>query len=459
MSRDAAIANATGRLSSGAFREVLARRVAMRTESRRTDRAADIAAYLTDEIAPTLSAMGFESAILTHPAALAPFLFATRIEDPALPTVLCYAHGDVVNGLDEAWSDGRSPWRVEEVGDRWYGRGVADNKGQHTVNLEAMAAVIETRGRLGFNAKILFDMGEEMGSPGLGELVRENADMLAADLLIASDGPRLAATRPTLFMGARAAIDIVLSVTRRQGAHHSGNWGGLLANPAIELTHAIAAIVGPKGEIRVPGWRPHEMPASVRRALAGVALEPGPDDPQIDPDWGEPGLTPAEQVYGWCSFEILNQIVADPAAPVSAIPPSARAYCQLRFTADVDPGDVLPALRRHLDNKGFDFVDARLAKAEPARATRLDPEDPAVVRIAASVARTLGRPPVLLPNFGGTLPNDIFALDLGMKTIWVPHSYPGCSQHAPDEHVPVAILEEGLAIMAGIWWDLGEAPS
>ncbi len=63
--------------------------------------------------------------------------------------------------------------------------------------------------------------------------------------------------------------------------------------------------------------------------------------------------------------------------------------------------------------------------------------------------------PVLLPNLGGTLPNDVFAEILGMPTLWVPHSYPGCSQHAPDEHLLGPVVREGLRIMAGLFWDLG----
>lgn len=58
-------------------------------------------------------------------------------------------------------------------------------------------------------------------------------------------------------------------------------------------------------------------------------------------------------------------------------------------------------------------------------------------------------------EFGGSLPNEEFAVTLGMPTIWVPHSWAGCSQHAPDEHALKPVLREGLAIMAGLWWDLG----
>lgn len=62
----------------------------------------------------------------------------------------------------------------------------------------------------------------------------------------------------------------------------------------------------------------------------------------------------------------------------------------------------------------------------------------------------------MLPNFGGSLPNDVFTDILKVPTMWVPHSYPGCSQHAPDEHILLSVTEEALGIMAGLFWDLGE---
>ena len=67
-----------------------------------------------------------------------------------------------------------------------------------------------------------------------------------------------------------------------------------------------------------------------------------------------------------------------------------------------------------------------------------------------------GKRPAVLPNFGGSLPNDVFTDVLRLPTIWVPHSYPGCSQHAPDEHILLSVTEEALGIMAGLFWDLGE---
>ena len=74
----------------------------------------------------------------------------------------------------------------------------------------------------------------------------------------------------------------------------------------------------------------------------------------------------------------------------------------------------------------------------------------------ASIEKTLGRGPMVLPNLGGSLPNDVFAQTIGLPTIWVPHSYASCSQHAPNEHLLASVAREGLDIMTGIFWDLGE---
>ncbi|WP_028356103.1 M20 family metallopeptidase [Bordetella petrii] len=455
MSRSTAIARAEQCFDSGAFRDLLARRLAIPTESQNPGRAGELSAYLETEMRPAFEAMGFECSILTHEKARAPFLFAERIEDPALPTVLGYGHGDVIRGLEPEWHAGLSPWTLAERDGRWYGRGIADNKGQHSINIEALRLVLQTRGKLGFNVKYLLEMGEETGSPGLRELCEQHRDRFAADLLIASDGPRLSPQRPTVFLGARGSLNFDLSIEARAGGHHSGNWGGLISNPGIQLAHAIATLVSPSGQIRVPEWVPAGLPPAVRRALADCEVDGGADGPEIEPDWGEPGLSPAERVFGWCSFEVLAYKTGNPDTPVNAIPPRAWARCQLRFVVGVDPDALLPALRRHLDRQGFPMVRVQTTRETMFKATRIDPDDPWVRWTVASLERTSGKKVAVLPNLGGSLPNDIFTDVLGLRTVWVPHSYPGCSQHAPNEHLPPELLREALALMTGLYWDLG----
>ncbi len=441
---------------AGHFLLELNRRIAYRTESQRDDAQRILLAYLEQEIGPSLAAMGFAWRLLDNPSGGNPFLFAERQERSDLPTILTYGHGDVVLGYDAQWRADLSPWNIVVEGNRWYGRGTADNKGQHSINLAALAQVLAARGALGFNVKLLLEMGEEIGSPGLRAVCERESRTLAADVLIASDGPRVRADRPTLFLGSRGAFNFDLTVDLREGGHHSGNWGGLIANPGTILASAIAALVDFRGRILVPALRPPPIPESVRNALTDI--DPGdPDGPTIDRDWGEPGLTPAERVFAWNTLEVLAFKTGNPEHPVNAIPPRASAHLQMRFVVGSDHLTFIPAIRSHLDERGFSSVHVAAAPVEAMRPTRLDPDHPWVRRVAASIERSTGMRPAILPNLGGSLPNDCFAEVLGLPTVWIPHSYPACSQHAPNEHLLASVARQGLALMTGLFFDLGDA--
>ena len=456
--RDAALAAAAAHFDSGAFARDLARRVAIRSESQDPAQAAALRAYVADELSASLAALGFQCEPFDNPlqgTGCGPFLIATRQEDPALPTVLMYGHGDVVRGQDASWTRGQGPWTLAQEGDRLYGRGTADNKGQHSINLAALAVVLGARGgKLGFNATWLFETGEETGSPGLAEFCAQQHGRLAADALIASDGPRLRAESPTLFLGTRGVANFDLRLKLRDGAHHSGNWGGLLRNPGTVLAAAINSLVDGNGCIQVPGLRPPPIPANVRAALAGLAPGGGPDDPNVDADWGEPGLTPIERVLAWNALEVLAMRTGNPDFPVNAIPAHAQAHLQLRFVVGTDIARLRQHVQTHLREHGFGDIEV----SEPVvmQATRLDPDNAWVRFAMASIERSTGLVPALLPNLGGSLPNDVFADGLGLPTVWVPHSYPACSQHAPDEHLLKPVARQALQLMTGLFWDLGE---
>ena len=334
------IARADAFFTSGGFRDRLAGLVAIRSTSQDPAHAADVDTYLKDAILPWVEAMGFTATIHPNPrAGFGPILAAERIEDPALPTVLTYGHGDTVRGLEDQWTAGLDPWSLTEKDGLWYGRGTADNKGQHAVNLSALETVLAARGgKLGYNIKLILETSEERGSIGLREFVAANKDALAADVLIASDGPRVAPEVPTIATGTRGTYHFDLVVELRPGGVHSGHWGGLTTDPAIILTHALGAIMDRKGKILVRDWLPRNgVPASVRSVLAGCPVGGGGDAAAIDPNWGEPGLTPAEKIYGWNSFIVLAMVSGKPDGPVNAVAPSARAHCQIRYTVDSDP--------------------------------------------------------------------------------------------------------------------------
>ncbi len=455
MTRISAIKAATQYFETGGFAQDLGDLVAHETESQTPDKAAELPRYLEEALIPRLNAIGFTCKIHPNPAKDAgPFLVAERFEGKTLPTILTYGHGDVIRAQADGWRDGLQPFRLVDEGDRLYGRGTADNKAQHLINLAALKAVIDTNGSLGFNSRILIEMGEEMGSPGLSEFCAQNREALAADVLIASDGPRLQSDTATMFMGARGGISFDLIVDLRDGAHHSGNWGGLLADPAIILAQALSTITDARGQILIPEWRPDSLTDDIRAALHDLPIK-GDGGPEIDPNWGEEDLTPVERVFGWNSFAVLAMKSGVPEAPVNAISGYAKAACQLRFVVGTRLEDVIPALRRHLDAHGFGAVQIVRHARTFFNATRLSPDHPWVRFVAASLEQTSGKAPHILPNLAGSLPNEVFADVLGLPTVWVPHSYRGCSQHAPNEHVLKSVCKDALQLMAGLFWDIG----
>tara|TARA_R110002049_G_scaffold203654_1_gene374212 strand:- start:7100 stop:8494 length:1395 start_codon:yes stop_codon:yes gene_type:complete len=456
MSRDTVIETISSYFDKGTFQSDLADLVAYETESQNPDQAPELMRYLTDSMQPRLSVLGFTCTLHDNPDPRGgPLLIGERHEADTLPTILTYGHGDVIRAQTDQWREGLHPFKLVEEGDRLYGRGTADNKGQHLINIAALEAVLATRGKLGFNCRIVIEMSEETGSAGLPEFFAAHRDKLTADVLIASDGPRLQPDVPTMFMGSRGGVTFDLIVDKRDGAHHSGNWGGLLADPAIILAQALSTITDKRGQIQIPEWRPDSLTPSVRAALADLPIQ-SDDGPAIDTNWGEEDLTPVERAYGWNSFAILAMKSGVPEAPVNAISAHASAACQLRYVVGTDPDDILPSLRRHLDKHGFEDVQIAPHDRGFFRATRLDAGHPWVTFVAESLTRSAGRPPHILPNLAGSLPNDSFSDILGLPTVWVPHSYRSCSQHAPDEHVLKPVCRDALQLMAGLFWDLGE---
>ena len=456
MSRTDAIKHATSYFDSGTLQSDLAALVAFPTESQNPNRSNDLMRYLKEAMIPRLTSLGFECQIHTNPHPDGgPILVGSRIEDPEMTTVLTYGHGDVTWAQDNAWENGLSPFVLTEHKDRLYGRGAADNKVQHLINFAALESVMATRGALGFNVKIIIEMSEEIGSPGLEDFITAHKDELSADVFIASDGPRLKPDHPTIFMGARGGISFDLSVNLREGSHHSGNWGGLLADPATILAHALALICDARGQIQIPEWRPDSLTNSVRTALRDLPVSED-SNPAVDQDWGEKLLTPAERVYGWNSFAVLAMKSGFPEAPVNAISGHARATCQLRYVVGTNSDDIVPALRRHLDAHGLQVVDIIEHENGVFPATRLDPGNPWVQFVQASILESTGQSPHVLPNLAGSLPNQCFSDVLGLPTVWVPHSYLGCNQHAPNEHVLKTVCRSAVGLMAGLFWDIGQ---
>ena len=145
--RERAIGLVASYFESGRFQNELAELVTYKTESQKAERIDELDRYLREAIQPRLEQIGFTCQCHDNPVPGAgPILIAERIEAPDLPTILTYGHGDVVRGQADAWREGLRPFELIEDGDRLYGRGSADSKAQHLINIAALENVLQTRG-------------------------------------------------------------------------------------------------------------------------------------------------------------------------------------------------------------------------------------------------------------------------------------------------------------------------
>ena len=185
MTREATIEHSLDYFDNGSFKNDLSKLIEIPTESQVKTGVKHCLRYLNFSMVPAFESMGFKTKIYENPILNAgPILLATRIEDPDLPTVLGYGHGDVILGFDESWTKGNGPWKATQVGDLLYGRGTADNKSQHWINMSALRSLLSIRGNLGFNAKFIIETSEENGSKGLREVI--SSDLSAFSVTIAT---------------------------------------------------------------------------------------------------------------------------------------------------------------------------------------------------------------------------------------------------------------------------------
>ena len=454
-SPDQALENSNKWFTDGKFFDKLSSLVGIVTDSKNAVSVDDLTSYYTDGLSDILTELGLQTEIIDNPIKGGPpFLIGKRIESSELKTILLYGHGDTVPLQEGQWFEEIIPNELKVIGDKIYGRGVADNKGQHLINLLALLSVLKIRKKLGFNLKIIFEMGEEIGSPGLFDLCEKYKDYFKSDVLIASDGPRVAVDVPTVFLGSRGAINFELEAKYREGAHHSGNWGGVLRDPGVRLSHALSMITDKYGKILIENWKPTSLSVEVRDRLHSLPTTIS-ETVEIDENWGEPGLSSNEKLFGWNSFSVLALSSGNIDLPVNAIQPSAKALCQLRFVVGTDTNKVISSLRNHLDQNGFSDIKIMTENAINFEASRTNLDNIWLKKVEHIMEKFHRGKIHVIPNLAGSLPNNCFTDILGIPTIWIPHSYKECSQHAPNEHVPIELLQNSLLLMTDLYWNLG----
>ena len=169
-----------------------------------------------------------------------PIVYAEKIIDPALPTVLAYGHYDVQPADPyELWNS--PPFDPIIKDDKIYARGACDDKGQVYMHLKAFELMMQQQ-ELACNVKFMIEGEEEIGSNNLNLFVAQNKEKLQADVIIISDTGIIANDIPSITTGLRGMSYVEVEVTGPSRDLHSGLYGGAVANPINILCQMIASL-------------------------------------------------------------------------------------------------------------------------------------------------------------------------------------------------------------------------
>jgi acetylornithine deacetylase/succinyl-diaminopimelate desuccinylase-like protein len=382
-----------------------------------------------------------------------PIVYGDWLHADGAPTVIVYGHYDVqpVDPLDE-WTS--PPFEPRLDGDRLVGRGSADDKGQIHAHLSAAAALLATRGALPINVRYVFEGEEESSSVHLDGWLTANRDRLGADAAIISDTGFFEGNIPAITIGLRgmmyAQIDVVLTAVDL----HSGSYGGAVHNPAVALAQMIAALKGPDGRIRIPGFYDDvaELTPLERAAIAELPF----DDDAFRDKIGVPALV------GESGYTTLERKSTRPTLDVNGIwggfqgegsktiiPARAHAKVSTRLVAHQDPHDIFDKLETFVAEIAPPGVEVTVRKLGAGRPSLTAIDHPVTQAAARALEKTFGQPPLYIRE-GGSIPiTASFETILGLPVVLEGFTQPDERAHAPDEWLDLGNYESAIrAIVA-----------
>jgi acetylornithine deacetylase/succinyl-diaminopimelate desuccinylase-like protein len=392
-----------------------------------------------------LEAWGF--AVEVHDTTSHPIIYAEAGPKDARFTWLLYGHYDVypADEKQEGWKT--KPFEPVVDGDRIWGRGTGDNKGQHLAMLSAIALWRELHGELPIRIKVILEGDEETGSVPLPKFAEENRARLKADLCCYSDGPMFPNDQPVLLMGVRGNLGLEFVAKGAKRNLHSGNFGGVVPNPTLDLIHLLAEMVDRDGKLQVPGAGYADvtvMPADLE-AVRSLSVDHAGfrDSVGVEPTTGEDDARFHERLMLRPAFNVSGFAAGyTGAGQKTIIYKEAIAKADVRLVGGQDPAKVLKAIQDFARDRGYHGIEIRGIKATPASRTPLD--HPMVPLVKAAVTKGFGRAPLVVPSLGGTTPDYVFTQLLGLPSIVVPLAPYDENNHAPNESTKVSLYLAGI---------------
>ena len=385
---------------------------------------------------------GFDAEIVPVPNDGLPTVYGymPASENPeSAPTLLFYCHYDVqpVDPLD-LWDT--DPFEPAQVGDRFYGRGMSDDKGNIGARLAAIRAFRDERGGVPCNIKMFCEGEEESGSVNLPALIEQRGDDFKADACIWEGGGRNLNNDPFMYLGLKGVLGVGLSVSMHVGDAHS-SYAAILPSAAWRLLRALETIKDENENIQIEGFYDAIVEPSPEAVAAVEAL---PDDA---PEWKETfGVN--SFVRGLDGEDLRKQLTFQPTANIAGLdsgyqdeglktvlPAVASAKMDFRLVPEQRPYDIFDKLRKHLDKHGFEDVEIEVLGA--VNPYRTDLNSPWVQLVAETAEEIYGRKPVMTPNMAGTGPMFDFGDTLGMPIATSGIDHPSHKIHAPNENITV----------------------
>ena len=411
-------------------------------------------------IANDLRSMGVEH-VAVEDTTGHPVVYGDWLHADGAPTVIVYCHYDVqpVDPLD-LWRS--PPFEPVVDGDRILARGAADDKGQLHLHLRAAEALLATRGALPVNLKFVFEGDEESSSEHLDKWLGENRDRLTADFALISDTGFFDGNLPAITVGLRGLMYAQVDVLGTEVDLHSGVYGGAVQNPANALAQIIAALKGPDGRIRIPGFYDDVAPLSDRDRASLAAL------PFDEDEYRSKLKLPS--LVGEAGFTTLERRGARPTLDVNGmwsgfqgegtktiIPAHAHAKISCRLVPDQDPDRIFEQFKAYVTEVAPPGATVSVQKLGGGHPSRTPIDHPATQAAARALEAVFGREPLYIRE-GGSIPVcSSFERILGLPVVLMGFDPPEQQAHAPNEWMHLGNYEQGIRAVARLWDEVAGA--
>src|ERR1035437_901186 len=394
-------------------------------------------------VAGQLSSMGVEHVEVAETGGH-PVVYGDWLHAPDAPTVIVYGHYDVqpVDPI-ELWET--APFEPFVKGDRVIGRGSSDDKGQIHIHLRATEAILATRGALPVNLRFVFEGEEESSSVHLDAWLEANRERLTGDLAVISDRGCFGGNRPATTVGLRGICSVQVDVSTTAVDLHSGSFGGAVQNPVNALAQIIAALKGPDGRIRGPGF--YVDVEAYRTALGLPALVGEAGYSTLERRGGRPTLD-VNGIWGGFQGEGSKTI----------IPAHAHAKISCRLVVDQDPSTIFELLRAFVLEVAPPGCSVEVQELGGGRPSLTPIDHPATQAAARALEATFGVAPLYIRE-GGSIPVCAsFESILGLPVVLLGFTPPDDNAHAPNESMSLSNHETAIRTLAVYWDQLAGLP-